>query len=124
MLWIRPDLHCNGAVACIPRQHAALHAAHVISFSFVEIGDVDCVQVYKGRWHSSDVAIKIINVRTPEELPKVLREAEVMMVLDHPNIVRAFHASVWNPAEQVSTGRVALAGLLRLILTGWDLCKC
>lgn len=57
--------------------------------------------MYKGRWHGSDVAIKIINVRTPEELPKVLREAEVMMALEHPNIVRAFHASVWNPAEQV-----------------------
>lgn len=60
-----------------------------------------CVQVYKGRWHSSDVAIKIVTVRSPEELPRVLREAEVMMQLDHPNIVRAFHASVWNPAEQV-----------------------
>lgn len=59
------------------------------------------LQVYRGRWHSSDVAIKIIVVRTPEELPKVLKEAEVMLQLDHPNIVRAFHASVWNPSEQV-----------------------
>jgi hypothetical protein len=30
----------------------------------------------------------------------VLHEAEVMMQLDHPNIVRAFHASLWNPTEQ------------------------
>lgn len=62
-------------------------------------------RVYKGRWHSSDVAVKIITVRTPEELPKVLHEAEVMMQLDHPNIVRAFHASLWNPTEQVRIQR-------------------
>jgi hypothetical protein len=71
--------------------------------------DVLCalLQVFKGRWHSSDVAIKIITVRTPEELPKVLREAEVMMKLDHTNVVRAFHASVWNPTEQVRTSCVS-----------------
>jgi serine/threonine protein kinase len=57
--------------------------------------------VYRGRWHSTDVAIKIINVRSPDELPKVLREAEVMMQLSHHNIVRAFHVSVWNPTEQL-----------------------
>jgi serine/threonine protein kinase len=68
------------------------------------------MQVFKGRWHSSDVAIKIITVRTPEELPKVLREAEVMMQLDHTNVVRAFHASVWNPMEQVRVG--CLSGVL------------
>jgi hypothetical protein len=62
-------------------------------------------RVYKGRWHSSDVAVKIITVRTPEELPKVLHEAEVMMQLDHPNVVRAFHASLWNPTEQVRMRR-------------------
>jgi serine/threonine protein kinase len=70
--------------------------------------------VYKGRWHSSDVAIKIVTVRAPEELPRVLREAEVMMQLDHPNIVRAFHASVWNPAEQV---RVCLCVEKHLVIT-------
>jgi len=63
---------------------------------------LSCLQVYKGRWHSTDVAIKIISVRSPEELPRVLREAEVMLQLDHANIVRAFHASVWSPSEQVS----------------------
>uniref|UniRef100_A0A383WP55 Protein kinase domain-containing protein n=1 Tax=Tetradesmus obliquus TaxID=3088 RepID=A0A383WP55_TETOB len=56
-------------------------------------------RVYKGRWHSSDVAIKIMSC-TRAELGRVLREAEVMMQLNHPNIVRAFQASVWNPAEQ------------------------
>lgn len=51
------------------------------------------------------MAIKIMSC-TPDELPKVLKEAEVMMQLDHPNIVRAFHASVWNPAEQVRALKV------------------
>ncbi|KAF6251427.1 kinase-like domain-containing protein [Scenedesmus sp. NREL 46B-D3] len=56
-------------------------------------------RVYKGRWHSSDVAVKIMSC-TRADLAKVLKEAEVMMQLNHHNIVRAFHASVWNPAEQ------------------------
>lgn len=80
------------------------------------------VQVYKGRWHSSDVAIKIITVRTPEELPKMLREAEVMMKLDHTNVVRAFHASVWNPTEQVRIARVLALldnGIGRRIRARW-----
>lgn len=60
----------------------------------------------RGHWHSSDVAIKIMSC-TRAELPKVLREAEVMMQLNHPNIVRAFHASVWNPAEQMRALQVS-----------------
>jgi hypothetical protein len=38
-----------------------------------------------GRWHGQDVAIKIIHC-LPEELPRVLREAEIMLQLDHPNV--------------------------------------
>lgn len=63
-------------------------------------------QVYKGRWHSTDVAIKIVTVRNPDELPRVLHEAEVMMKLDHGNIVHAYHASVWNPSEQMRALKV------------------
>lgn len=60
-----------------------------------------CLQTVccRGRWHSSDVAVKIMSCNR-DELPKMLKEAEVMMQLNHLNIVRAFHASVWNPAEQ------------------------
>lgn len=38
-----------------------------------------------GRWHGQDVATKIIHC-LPEELPRVLREAEIMLQLDHPNV--------------------------------------
>jgi hypothetical protein len=38
-----------------------------------------------GRWHGQDVAIKII-LCLPEELPRVLQEAEIMLQLDHPNV--------------------------------------
>jgi serine/threonine protein kinase len=51
--------------------------------------------------------VKIISC-TPDELPKVLKEAEVMMQLHHPNIVRAYQCSVWNPAEQQRALQVRL----------------
>eukprot|EP00775_Hariotina_reticulata_P005704 gene5704-5944_t len=65
----------------------------------VLLGSGSFGRVYKGRWHSIDVAVKIISC-TPDELPKVLKEAEVMMQLHHPNVLRAYQCSVWNPAEQ------------------------
>lgn len=68
---------------------------------------------FRGRWHSSDVAIKIMSC-TADELPKMLKEAEVMMQLNHPNIVRAFHASVWNPAEQARALKVSM-GILSFL---------
>jgi hypothetical protein len=37
-----------------------------------------CMCMCRGRWHGTDVAVKIISC-TPDELPKVLKEAEVMM---------------------------------------------
>ena len=64
--------------------------------------------MYKGRWHSTDVAIKIVAVRNPDELPKVMHEAEVMMTLDHTNIVHAYPASVWNPSEQMRALKVGV----------------
>lgn len=42
-------------------------------------------RVFQGRWHGKDVAIKIIHCQ-PEQLPRVLREAEIMLQLDHPNV--------------------------------------
>eukprot|EP00879_Flechtneria_rotunda_P006938 GHRR01007285.1.p1 GENE.GHRR01007285.1~~GHRR01007285.1.p1 ORF type:complete len:862 (+),score=270.91 GHRR01007285.1:709-3294(+) len=50
-------------------------------------------RVYSGRWHGSDVAVKVMSCR-PSELVKVLQEAEIMMSLDHRNIVRALNCSV------------------------------
>jgi serine/threonine protein kinase len=42
-------------------------------------------RVFQGRWHGKGVAIKIIHCQ-PEQLPRVLREAEIMLQLDHPNV--------------------------------------
>jgi serine/threonine protein kinase len=42
-------------------------------------------RVYKGRWHGRDVAIKVVHC-SPDELPRVLREAEIMLQVDHPNV--------------------------------------
>lgn len=50
-------------------------------------------RVFKGRWHGRDVAIKIIHC-LPSELERVLREAEIMLHLDHPNCVRALNCIV------------------------------
>lgn len=55
-------------------------------------------RVFKGRFHGREVAIKVINCY-PEELPRVLREAEIMLEADHPNVVRALSCVVkHNPA--------------------------
>ncbi|WIA28307.1 hypothetical protein OEZ86_010858 [Tetradesmus obliquus] len=50
-------------------------------------------RVYRGKWHSNDVAIKIMST-SPAELPRVLKEAEIMIGLQHDNIVRALHCMV------------------------------
>jgi serine/threonine protein kinase len=42
-------------------------------------------RVYKGRWLGRDVAIKVVHC-SPDELPRVLREAEIMLQVDHPNV--------------------------------------
>ncbi|WIA33471.1 hypothetical protein OEZ86_006600 [Tetradesmus obliquus] len=78
----------------------------------VLLGSGSFGRVYRGCWHGTDVAVKIISC-TPDELPKVLKEAEVMMQLHHPNIVRAYQCSVWNPTEQqraLQAGKKAAAG--------------
>uniref|UniRef100_A0A383VPR0 Protein kinase domain-containing protein n=1 Tax=Tetradesmus obliquus TaxID=3088 RepID=A0A383VPR0_TETOB len=50
-------------------------------------------RVYRGKWHSNDVAIKVMST-SPAELPRVLKEAEIMIGLEHDNIVRALHCMV------------------------------
>jgi hypothetical protein len=49
--------------------------------------------VYRGKWHNSDVAIKVMSC-SQAELPRVLKEAEIMIGLEHDNIVRALHCLV------------------------------
>ncbi|WIA08244.1 hypothetical protein OEZ85_007689 [Tetradesmus obliquus] len=50
-------------------------------------------RVYRGKWHSNDVAVKVMST-SPAELPRVLKEAEIMIGLQHDNIVRALHCMV------------------------------
>jgi hypothetical protein len=49
--------------------------------------------VYRGKWHNNDVAIKVMTC-SHVELPRVLKEAEIMIGLEHDNIVRALHCLV------------------------------
>jgi hypothetical protein len=61
--------------------------------------------VYRGKWHSNDVAIKVMSC-SHVELPRVLKEAEIMIGLEHENIVRALHCLVVDkqPAVLQSSG--------------------
>jgi hypothetical protein len=59
-----------------------------------------------------DVAVKILDACTAETLPRVLKEAEVMMGLEHQNIVKAFQCSVWSKKQQEEMMKVR--GGLRL----------
>lgn len=53
-------------------------------------------RVFKGKWCGMDVAIKVMSC-SQGELERVLREAEIMLGLEHPNIVRALYCSVVEP---------------------------
>lgn len=55
-------------------------------------------RVYHGRWHGREVAVKVIHC-LPEELQRVLREAEIMLQLDHPNVSQE-HAQGPDPAAK------------------------
>lgn len=56
-----------------------------------------------------DVAVKIMDPCTPSTLPRVLKEAEVMMNLTHPNIVQAYQCSVWSKKQQQQMLQVNLS---------------
>jgi serine/threonine protein kinase len=57
-------------------------------------------KVYAARWHGQDVAVKIIHC-LPDELQRVLREAEIMLQLDHPNVsLKHTLAELLMPAQQ------------------------
>jgi hypothetical protein len=64
-------------------------------------------RVYKGRWHGMDVAVKIMDPCSPDKLPRVLKEAEVMMGLSHQNVVQAYQCSVWSKKQQEQLARVS-----------------
>jgi serine/threonine protein kinase len=42
-------------------------------------------KVYAAKWHGQEVAVKVIHC-LPDELQRVLREAEIMLQLHHPNV--------------------------------------
>eukprot|EP00878_Enallax_costatus_P011784 GHUV01012300.1.p1 GENE.GHUV01012300.1~~GHUV01012300.1.p1 ORF type:complete len:615 (+),score=126.07 GHUV01012300.1:446-2290(+) len=69
-------------------------SSHPVGISLgVLIGAGSFGRVYRARWHSTEVAVKVMTC-SPAELPKVLREAELMMSMQHDNIVRALNCSV------------------------------
>jgi hypothetical protein len=49
--------------------------------------------VAQGRWQGGDVAIKVIHC-LPQEVNRVLREAEILMGVQHDHIVRCFKCCV------------------------------
>ena len=65
-----------------------------------------CCRVFKGRWHGMDVAVKIMDPCNPDTLPRVLKEAEVMMTLEHQNVVKAYQCSVWSKKQQEQMAKV------------------
>ena len=60
-----------------------------------------------------DVAVKIIDPCNPDTLPRVLKEAEVMMTLDHRNVVKAYQCSVWSKKQQEQMVRVSMQEAMR-----------
>ena len=51
-------------------------------------------RVYKGRWRSKDVAVKVIQ-HSSKTVDLVLNEVNLMLSFNHPNIVRALHVINW-----------------------------
>ena len=52
-------------------------------------------RVYKGRWRGRDVAVKVIR-HSSKTADVVLNEVNLMLSLEHPNIVRALHVINWH----------------------------
>ncbi|KAF8066214.1 roco8 [Scenedesmus sp. PABB004] len=51
-------------------------------------------RVYLGRWGGKDVAVKVIH-HTTETAELVRQEADVLLLFNHPNIVRCFHYTMF-----------------------------
>lgn len=51
-------------------------------------------KVFRGRWNGIDVAVKVIE-HTGASAAEVQQEMEILMSLQHPNIVRAYHCMAY-----------------------------
>jgi hypothetical protein len=62
----------------------------------------------QGRWRTQDVAVKVIHC-SPRDLDSVLREADVMMKLQHEFVVKCFscHVKEHNPGRAAASGPAA-----------------
>lgn len=63
-------------------------------------------RVFKGRYHGQAVAVKVLTCLL-SELPRVLREAEIAMQLDHPNLVRALRCLVQHSPHAAGSSSIA-----------------
>eukprot|EP00775_Hariotina_reticulata_P006955 gene6955-7171_t len=75
----------NGGSSSIPSYLGRRAISQQVTLG-VLLGAGSFGRVYRGRWHSSDVAIKIMSC-TPDELSKVLREAEAREERTHSKSV-------------------------------------
>ncbi|CAK8537650.1 unnamed protein product [Lathyrus sativus] len=73
--------------------------------------------VYRGEWHGSDVAVKVLSVQNfhDEQLREFLREVAIMKRVRHPNVVLFMGAVTKRPHLSIVTEYLPRGSLFRLI---------
>ncbi|KAL5102521.1 hypothetical protein RYX36_006848 [Vicia faba] len=73
--------------------------------------------VYRGEWHGSDVAVKVLSVQNfhDDQLKEFLREVAIMKRVRHPNVVLFMGAVTKRPHLSIVTEYLPRGSLFRLI---------